>query len=167
MAKIIKKKLIFDNAVFSNFSRIEKLDLLYHLSNHIYTTKDVLAEVNKGLNRRPGLMTILTAVDQGHIQLGGIEKMENISKAAELLKLGQLGMGEISTMLFALEIGGIFITDDERASKTAIELGIEVLDKKEFRDTVIILKLLRKNNFVSEKEYKEIVDLLRKESFII
>jgi len=167
MAKIYKRKLIFDNAVFSNFSRINKLELIYHLSSHIITTKEVVEEVKRGLNRRPALQSIIDAIDQELIALGGIEQLENISTAAGLLRRGQLGMGEISTMLLALEIDGIFITDDERATKTAIELGVDTLDAEEFRDTVTILNVLKKNKVISEQERKEIVELLKGQNFII
>lgn len=45
MQNIKNEKFIFDNAVFSNFARIKRLELIFYLSNNIITTREVIKEV--------------------------------------------------------------------------------------------------------------------------
>ena len=163
----INKKLVFDNAVLSNFARINKLELLFHLSKELITTKEVIEEVKKGIRKKPTLFRIIELIDRNEISIGTLERIDNIMLMDSLIQERVLGIGEISAMALAKEVNGLFITDDEQASKKAALIGIEIFNKHEFRDTVNFLEIFLKNKRITKNEYNEIVWLLAKESFKI
>lgn len=166
MNDLKEQQLIFDNAVFSNFAKIGRLDLIFLLSDNIYTTQEVIEEINAGLIKRPALGAIIDLVKCGKIIIKSLETEAGIMLMDELIQEGRLGIGEISTMSVASETNGIFVTDDEAATKKAISLGISVLSKVELRDTVTILNILIHNNGVTEIEYTEIIQLLAVNNFV-
>ncbi len=167
MEILINKKLVFDNAVLSNFARINKLELLFHLSKELITTKEVIEEVKKGIRKKPTLFRIIELIDRNEISIGTLERIDNIILMDSLIQERVLGIGEISAMALAKEVNGLFITDDEQASKKAALIGIEIINKYEFRDTVNFLKTFLKYKRITKNEYNEIVWLLAKESFKI
>ena len=67
MEILINKKLVFDNAVLSNFARINKLELLSYLSKELITSKEVIEEVKKGIRKKPALFSIIELVDRNKI----------------------------------------------------------------------------------------------------
>ena len=143
----------FDTSVLSNFARIERLELLWKFTEKIRTTRDVIEEVQKGIPKRPQLSSIIKAQTQGRIILTSSASEETILLMNDLRLEGVLGRGEISVMGVAREVGGIFVTDDERATKKAQKLKIKVLDPIEYRDTIIILKTLMKNSNIDRREF--------------
>lgn len=157
---------IFDNAVLSNFARIDKIDLLFCLSNELYTTSDVLEEVERGIPKKPKLKLIINAVKHKSIKLKNVQNEDVILWMGQLTKEGVLGKGEISTMGLSKELNGIFITDDEIATKKARIFGIKTLDAKAFKGTVIILKILKEKEVISELDYHDIERLLMRENFL-
>ncbi len=163
----INKKLVFDNAVLSNFARINKLELLFYLSKELITTKEVIEEVRKGIGKKPTLFRIIELADKNEISIGTLEQIDNIIFMDNLIQERVLGIGEISAMVLAKEINGLFITDDKQASKKAASIGIEIFNKHEFRDTVNFLEILLKNKQITKSDYGEMVGLLAKESFKI
>ena len=163
----LNKKLIFDNAVLSNFARINKLELLFFLSQELFTTREVIEEKNKGIPKKPILSDIIALVDKNKIFVKTLTNYDNIILMNNLIKEGVLGIGEISAMLSAKELNGIFITDDEQAHKKAISIRAEILNQQEFRDTVNFLVLLLKNKCISKSNYNEIINLLSEQSFKI
>ncbi|MCK5211320.1 hypothetical protein KAJ89_01335 [Candidatus Parcubacteria bacterium] len=167
MKNLINKKLVFDNAVLSNFARINKLELLFYLSKELITTKEVIEEVKKGIRKKPTLFSIIELVNKNKISVGTLEQTESIIFMDGLIQGRVLGIGEISAMVLAREVNGLFITDDEQASKKAASIGIEIFNKHEFRDTVNFLEILLKNKQITKNDYGEIVGLLAKESFKI
>ena len=167
MEILINKKLVFDNAVLSNFARINKLELLFHLSKELITTKEVIEEVKKGIRKKPTLFRIIELIDRNEISIGTLERIDSIMLMDSLIQERVLGIGEISAMALAKEVNGLFITDDEQASKKAALIGIEIINKYEFRDIVNFLKTFLKYKRITKNEYNEIVWLLAKESFKI
>lgn len=165
MNDLKEQQLIFDNAVFSNFAKIGRLDLIFLLSDNIFTTQEVIEEVNAGVIKRPVLGAIIELVQCGKIAIKSLETETGIMLMDQLMQEGRLGIGEISTMAVASEVNGIFVTDDEAATKRAISLGISVLSKVELRDTVTILKILFENNKITEIEHIEIIQLLAVNNF--
>lgn len=128
MKNLKNEKLVFNNAVLSNFTRIRKLELIFYLSDELYTVKEVIEEVKKGVNKKPILNDIIECVEQKKVKIAFVEKKENILLMDRLVREGILGIGEISAMLVAKELNGIFITDDEIATKKAVRLQIKILD---------------------------------------
>lgn len=167
MKNLINEKLVFDNAVLSNFARINKLELLFYLSKELITTREVIEEVKNGIRKKPALFSIIELVDKNEISIGTLEQIDNIILMDNLIQERVLGIGEISAMALAKEVNGLFITDDEQASKKAASIGIEIFNKYEFRDTINFLELLLKNKRITRSDHDEIVGLLAKESFKI
>lgn len=176
MKKISHEKFVFDNATFSNFARIEKLELIFYISKNIYTTKEVIEEVKKGVIKKPKLQSIIDNIDTGKIKVETLKKQQSIFMMSNLIKEGILGLGEISAMMLSQELSGIFITDDEKATEKAKkenikildvnELGIKISTKNKFKDTVIFLEILKKQKIVSQTEFEEIKKFLEAEKFI-
>lgn len=166
MNDLNKQQLIFDNSVFSNFSRIGRTDLIFLLSNNIFTTREVINEINAGLLKHPSLGTIIDLVNCKKIVLKSLETEDGIYLMGRLIEEGRFGKGEISAMTVAQEMGGIFVTDDEAATKKAISLGINVLDQIELRHTITILKILISNGHITSIEYDEIIQNLAVNNFI-
>lgn len=182
MKKIHDKKFIFNNATFSNFARIEKIELIFHISKNIYTTKEVVGEFHKGIKNHTDselarkLQTIIDYVNENKIQTKTLNKTENIFLVDAIIKERRLGIGEISAMVLAKELDGIFITDDESAAKRAAkagikilkagEFGIDIVPKNKFKATLIFLEILKKQKNISQKEFDEIRELLKNENFI-
>jgi predicted nucleic acid-binding protein len=176
MKKISNRKLIFNNATFSNFARIEKLELIFNISQNIYTTREVIEEIKKGIEKRPKLQPIIDYTDKNKIQIEALKCPESIILADLIIRERRLGIGEISAMVLAKELGEIFITDDEKAIKRARLAGIETLDAEDFgfdisiknksKATLIFLEILKEQKNISQNEYDEIKETLKKESFI-
>ena len=166
MKNLKNEKLVFNNALLSNFARIKKLELIFHLSDGLYTVREVIEEVKEGVNKKPVLNDIIECVRQKRIKIVFVRKKENILLMDRLVQEGVLGIGEISAMTAAKELNGIFITDDEIATKKASRLQIKILDHNEHRDTISFLKILRYKKIISDSEYKNIKVLLAQESFI-
>lgn len=176
MKKISHEKFVFDNATFSNFARIEKLELIFYISKNIYTTKEVIEEVKKGVVKKPKLQSIIDDIDAGKIKVETLKKQQSILMMSNLIKEGVLGLGEISAMVLSQELEGIFITDDEKATEKAKkenikildvnELGIKIPIKNKFKDTVIFLEILRKQKIISRGDFEEIKQSLINENFI-
>lgn len=160
------EELFFDTTVLSNFARIERLPLLWKFSSKINTTKEVIEEIEKGIIKRPQLSTILAACERGGIRLSSTINEETILLMNGLRIEGVLGKGEISLIGVAKETHAIFVTDDKEATNKAQKLGIKILDAKEYRSTVTILKALLKDGHIEKKEYDEIQKLLKDNSFI-
>lgn len=155
----------FDTSVLSNFARIERLELLWKFTKKICTTREVIEEVQKGISKRPQLSSIIEAQKLDKIILTSSTNEETILLMDDLRSEGVLGKGEISVMGVAREVGAIFVTDDERATKKAQKLKIEVLDSGEYRDTITILKTLMQNGHIDRKEYFAIKKLLKENNF--
>lgn len=182
MPNLNHEKFIFDNSTFSNFTRVEKLDLIFRITKNIYTTKEVIEEINNGIRRRANLelakrlKNIIDYIDGGKIEVKTLEKPESILLMDAIINEKFLGRGEISAMILAKELGGIFITDDEKAAKKAEqenirilkaqELGINVVPKNMFKATVIFLEVLKSRKIILSKEFEEIKESLRNENFI-
>lgn len=167
MNRIKNEKLIFDNAVFSNFARIKKLELIFCLSRKIFTTREVIYEIKQGISKKPSLSDVIKFTQSEKIKIATLQEESSILLMNRLMREGRLGLGEISAMALAKELNGIFITDDETATKKAIDLKIKVLSNNEFRDTVIFLIELRKKRIISDNDYKNIKKMLEQESFKI
>lgn len=176
MKKFDNEKLVFNNATFSNFARIEKLELIFYISKNIYTTKEVIAEAKRGIKKKPRLQSIVDSVSRGQIKVQTLKKINNILWMNGLIQEGRLGSGEISAMALAKELGGIFITDEEKATKKAVSEGIGILEadtlglnisnKNKFKDTVIFLEILKKKRIISQRDFNNIRILLSQENFI-
>lgn len=166
MKRISDEKFIFDNAILSNFARINRLELIFYISEDIFTTKEVIGEVKRGIKNKPNLEKIIDFAGNGKIKILSVENMENILLMSKLMDEGILGAGEISAMVLARELDGIFITDDKVATKKASLLDIKILDNKEYRDTVTFLLMFKKNKIISEEEYNLIKSNLHDERFI-
>ena len=182
MEKISHNKFVFDNATFSNFARIKKLELIFYISKNIYTTKEVIEEINNGIKKRPNselaekLQRVIDYVREDKIKVETLKKSESILLMDAIIKENYLGVGEISAMALAKELNGIFITDDEKAIKKADrenikilkteDFGINILSKNEFRGTVIFLEILKNQKNISKKEFNEIKEMLKNENFI-
>jgi len=134
------EKFVFDNAVFSNFARIKKLELIFYLSKKVFTTREVIDEIKQGISKKPNLFDVIKFVQLGKIKIATLQEESSILLMNRLIQEGRLGLGEISAMALAEELNGVFITDDEMATKKAINLKIKVLSNDEYRDTVIFLK---------------------------
>lgn len=159
-------ELFFDTTVLSNFARIKRLPLLWKFSSKISTTKEVIEEIEKGIPKRPQLSTIIEAHERGRIRLVSTTNEETILFMNGLRSEGVLGKGEISLIGVAKEANAIFITDDKGATNKAQRLGVKILDAKEYRDTVTILKTLLKEGRIEKKEYDAIRQLLKENNFI-
>lgn len=176
MKKLNNEKLVFNNATFSNFARIEKLELIFYISKNIYTTKEVVEEVKRGIKIKPQLQSVIDSIGKKQIKIQTLKKVNGVLMMSKLIQDGSLGLGEISAMALAKELDGIFITDEERATKKAIgesirilevdSLGLSIPNKNKFKDTVIFLEILKKQKIISQKDFNDIRDLLSKESFI-
>jgi len=163
MKNLDNEKLVFNNATFSNFARIGKLELIFYISKNIYTTKEVIAEAKRGIKRKPQLQSIVDSVNKGQIKIRTLKKINNILWMNRLIQEGRLGLGEISAMTLAQELDGIFITDEERATKNAISesikileanaLGLNISNRNKFKDTVIFLEILKKKKVISQKDF--------------
>lgn len=160
MKNLKNEKLVFNNALLSNFARIKKLELIFYLSEWLYTTQEVVEEIKEGVNQKPALNHIIECIKQKKIKIVSVKEESNILLMDRLIRKRILGMGEISAMVSAKELNGIFITDDEVATKKAINLQIRILDYNEYRDTVSFLKILRYKKIISDGEYRDIKTLL-------
>lgn len=129
-------------------------------------TKEVIEEIEKGIAKRPQLSTVLAAHERGRIQLFSTANEQTILFMNGLRIEGVLGKGEISLIGIAKETNAIFVTDDKGATNKAQRLGIKILDAKEYRSTIVILKALLKDGHIEKKEYNEIQKLLKENNFI-
>ena len=160
------EELFFDTSVLSNFARIERLSLLWKFSRKISTTREVLEEIRKGIPKRPQLNTIIEAQAEGEIAIASTTNEKTILFMDGLRSEGILGKGEISVMGMAKEAGAIFVTDDERATKKAQNSGVKILDIKEYRATITILRILLENGHIDKNEYAIIQRLLKENNFL-
>lgn len=181
MTNLNHEKFIFDNSTFSNFARIEKLELIFHLTKNLYTTKEVVEEINNGIRRRAGLAlskklkNIINFIDSGKIEIRVLKKIKSILLMDTIINEGFLGRGEISAMVLAKELNGIFITDDEKAAKKAEqenirilkagELNIGVAPKNRLKATVIFLEILKNRKIILPEEFDTIRESLKNENF--
>lgn len=172
MKRLKNERLIFDNAVLSNFARIQRLDLLLKLPCELITTKEVIMEIQNGIKsysvknieKSRKFTDIIEFIKNKKIKVVSITTRESLLVYAKLEKIG-LGHGEISTMVLAKELKAIFITDERRATNIAKKIGINVIDKYEFRATAVILKLLSNQKIITAEDLKKIKKDLKKESF--
>lgn len=173
MKNLGNEKLIFDNAVLSNFARINRLDLLLKLPCELITTKEVISEIQKGIKafsikdakKSQNLKKIIKLVTNNKIKIISITKQESLIVYSRLEESG-LGHGEISAIVLARELKALFVTDDKRAIGVAKKMGIKIIDQYEFRATIVILKLLLKGKVISAREFTEIKIKLKKENFL-
>lgn len=167
MNQLKNEKFVFDNAVLSNFARIKKLELIFYLSKKIFTTREVIDKIKQGISKKPSLFDVIKLVQLGKIKIATLQEESSILLMNRLMREGRLGLGEISAMVLAEELNGVFITDDEVAAKKAIDFKIKALSNSEHRDTVIFLIELRKKRVISNDEYKNIKKMLEQENFKI
>lgn len=156
---------VFDNAVLSNFARIGRLELLLNLPIKICTTREVLEEAERGIRTKPKLKKIMEYSHADHFQVMEAEREETILWMAKLRAEGALGMGEISVMGVCKEWDGIFVTDDEVATRKARQAGVKTLHPERYHGTVIILEMLEKAKIINEKILSIIKSELNREGF--
>lgn len=160
------EELFVDTSVFSNFASIEKLDLLWKFSNNIFTTREVISEIERGIWKKPQLSSIIEAQEKGKIEIVSSFNEGTFLLMDKLRSEGILGKGEISLIGISKERDAIFVSDDKQATNKAKVLGIKILSNKDYRDTVIILKKLLKNGKIDENEYRSIQKMLKENNFI-
>ena len=165
MGILKNEKLVFDNAVLSNFSRIEKLGLIVPLSDELFVTREVIMEVEAGLPNNPKLEAIISSVQAGRFKVQSPSEESSIILLSELSAENFLGSGEISAMVLAKEIDGIFLTDDQAARSRAARLGVRVLPGEELRDTVNCLMLLKDTGQITEKDFALVKEMLANQRF--
>lgn len=166
MKNLKNEKLIFNTAVLSNFARIKKLELIFYLAQKIYTTKEVIEEVRHGIFKKPNLEDIIKYVELGKIEVVSVERTESILLMDDMIQEKILGPGEVSAIALTKELSGIFITDDEVATKKAEKLKVRILDSDEYRDTVSFLEILKQQRIITDRDYLDIKRLLGRENFV-
>ncbi len=174
--KLSDENFIFDNVVLSNFARAEIVDLIFKISRSVFTTREVLEEIHRGVDKKPKLASILSLVEEERLCVQSVGSESGFLLMAELQQGGRLGLGEISAMTLAKEIGGIFLTDDKLAKKTAQSNEIGILLPKdhgliipasqEYKDTAILLQLMLGNKVITKEEFERIRVVLATENFI-
>lgn len=176
MKNLKNDKFIFDNVVLSNFARIEMTELIFSVSRNVYTTREIIEEVHRGIPDNSCLMKIIELADIGKIEVISPKDDKSILMMSRMLQEKRIQLGEASAIALALEKDAYFLSDDKRAKRTAVEEGarilvpeelkIEIAPKNLFKDTVIILELLKKNGEISVEDYEKIRSMLAEESFI-
>jgi|GEM_PF-3272168 len=166
MGGLSSENLVFDNAVLSNFARIERLGLLLSVSNGLFVTNEVLEEVCQGQKKHPKLAVIGEFAEAGKLRVASATDLGCLALAAKLQAEKILGLGEISAMVLAKEMGGVFVTDDKQATNRAIRLGIKVPNRQEYRSTIVFIQLLKSKKTITSSEYANIKRDLAGEGYV-
>ncbi|MBU6389701.1 hypothetical protein KGQ71_04275 [Patescibacteria group bacterium] len=164
---------VLDNTVLTNFSRIERLDLLTAFSGNLCITREVRQEMEAGIagsakkdaslsQRLAGTRELLAT---GVIAVESPSSLDGLALYAELQGGQVLGKGEISSMVLALECGGIFVTDDEKAWKESKKRGVQVFGI-DYLGTKWILRDLVASSVITEQNFEELRGLLSKNRYI-
>jgi hypothetical protein len=134
-------------------AKIDALDLLRRLYGSLTISQDVYAEVVVSGAGRPGSFEISNA---RWIQVRKVTRPAEVTAAQE--RFG-LGLGELSTLILAKEIGAeLLLLDDLRARKLAQQKGAFV------QGTVGILELCFRRGYL--RDLREAYALLMKRVFI-
>jgi len=143
---------IADNSTLSNFARSGHLDLLQKIFPcGVWTTAEVIAELERGVAKYPQLQQLLNA------QGSWLKVVEKLSEQ-ELQIQGQLMErypsirrgADSSVLAVAKSRNWLVLTDDEAMAKVAQREGIKVLGTAE------ILKLARQRGFLTFSQSQQV-----------
>jgi predicted nucleic acid-binding protein len=113
--------VVSDSSTLISLAKIDSFDLLHRLFGEITISSDVYTEVAIVGSHLPGA---IETANSSWIQVRHIKHPETLASAQE--RLG-LGLGELSTLILAKEIGAdLVILDELRARKLAQREGFRV-----------------------------------------
>lgn len=139
---------VINNTTLSNFSRVNRLDILQRLFGKVYITYEVREEVLRGLER--GYVFLENAATQirvgadAWLELVGFESSQEEQSFREYA--ATLGYGEASCLALARHRGWLVVTDDRAARRTLRR------DGGLFSGTLGVLKLALESRLVTLEE---------------
>jgi predicted nucleic acid-binding protein len=112
-----KKLILLDNTVLSNFAYVRRPDLITDTWHHCATTQQAWDELQTGIQANKFDAGVWSGLEQ--LQLTETE-------LAFWHTLPKLGAGEGSCLAVAYHRQAIFATDDNKARKVGLHLGVEI-----------------------------------------
>lgn len=133
---------IANNTVLSNFASIGRLDILKRIFRILRISEEVWLEVKNGLEAGYFYQdeTLKAIQDKGAwIKIVMMEDRER----PDFMEFSQkLGYGESSSIAIARHRDWVFLTDDKRARKLAINRGVSVVGSVGLLKSAVDLKFL-------------------------
>jgi hypothetical protein len=135
--------IYFDTCTLSNFAVVDRLDLLdTRYGYRARWTETIQYEVRRGLGTSPYLQRVLDANWLGEpVEVGGtpaaLIEINNIRRGLGSLEQDQLkhlGEAEIIYHLQHIDVGGIFVTDDQAALDFARRRGVHAFDTRKIME---------------------------------
>ncbi|MEW6606770.1 MAG: DUF3368 domain-containing protein [bacterium] len=158
----MSKIAILNNTVLSNFSSVNRLDLIKFAFDEYYTSKDVVDEVSIGIKRGYDFLqqvreNIYPLNKNGWLRIENIRKLSDYKLYDKLLKT--VSRGEASCIVIAYQKGWIFVSDDKDARIIADSFGVKI------SGTLGILKIAIDKGIISIKEADFLLDLMIKRGY--
>ncbi|SFR26516.1 Predicted nucleic acid-binding protein, contains PIN domain [Lentzea waywayandensis] len=149
--------LVLDTMCLSHFALIERLDVLGELlsSRECWTTAIVKGELARGAKDRPLLRNSL---DLPWLHVAALDELDEIllfAKWSRLIGTAERDHGEASVFAVSELLGGIALTDDQKATKVARANGLNV------HGTIWLLAQLCRDGKITEAGAGNLIDMLR------
>ena len=143
---------IADNSTLSNFARSGHLDLLQKIFPcGVWTTAEVIAELERGVAKYPQLQQLLNAQGSWLKVVGRLNEQELQIQGQLMERYPSIRRGADSSVLaVAKSRNWLVLTDDEAMAKVAQREGIKVLGTAE------ILKLARQRGFLTFSQSQQV-----------
>jgi predicted nucleic acid-binding protein len=136
--------VISDTSSLSNLTNIRRLDLLKSLYNNIIITKEVSDEYKKEYKEKLPNWII-------------VKEVKNKENIIDLRKKTKYGLGEISSIVYALENPNtLIIIDDQKPKMFALDLGLHVIGS-----IGVIRQAVDKNVIKSKEEANMLFDEIK------
>ena len=141
---------IIDTDFLSSFLKIKRLPLIFEALN--INALIIPGAVLHELEKAPFYKEVFELIQLKEIIVKNVEEA-NFSE--------ELGIGETECFSLAQQTGDLLLTNDQRAIKYAELRGIIVSDISTF------LFYCKKNSFVSQKEMRNIINLLKEKDYYV
>jgi predicted nucleic acid-binding protein len=141
----IPNNYVFDTNVVTRFARINRLDLLLHLSvGHVYITPAIQRELETGLNN--GVKYLIDVIQWIHTGRLPVLSLTQIDRQFMRALPSKLGDGEAQAIALCRRVNFTFVSHDSRAIDYCKHEGI-----KSIRLTNLVKKL-QKAGLLAEDE---------------
>ncbi|WP_329787627.1 hypothetical protein V1227_23020 [Lentzea sp. DG1S-22] len=149
--------LVLDTMCLSHFALIERLDVLgeFLSGKECWTTAIVKGEMANGVQDRPLLRNALDLPWLHVAALDDLNEIQLFAKWSRLIGTTERDHGEASVFAVSELLGGIALTDDQKATKVARANGLDV------HGTVWLLAQLCREGKIAESGAGNLIDMLR------
>ena len=131
--------VVSDTSVLVNFLRIDRMDLIAHVSYNVLATDHVGDEISDVYAEQKSRYD--AALADGIISQVSLTELQELEIFATLAAPGRLGSGECSAIACAVHHGYALAIDDRLAAREAIkvESGLEIIRT---RDLIVEMTVL-------------------------